>query len=102
MVFPGLALLNLDGLTRHWYGHIDAQPQEFAEFLDDAQSRYYAGLGGWRERYGMRGNHARYYDGLRRLLGEGLNIRVWVELSFGRSYRCNVNSEVGKKQCEEP
>ena len=50
----------------------------------------------------MRGNHARYYDGLRRLLGEGLNIRVWVELSFGRSYRCNVNSEVGKKQCEEP
>ena len=76
---------------------MDEEPQEFAEFLDDAQARYYAGLGGWRERYGMRGNHARYYDGLRRLLGEGLNIRVWVELSFGRSYRCNVNSEVGKK-----
>ena len=50
----------------------------------------------------MQGNQVSwYYDGLRRLLGDALNVPVWVELAFGRSFRCKRDNDLLRSISQE-
>ena len=62
-------------------------PVSLAEFLALSATRI-PGLRDWRVRFCMRCSRQWYFEGLRRLAGEALGVRVWMELGCGRSYRC--------------
>ena len=79
--------MNLYGLVRRWYERPDMPPVSLANFLDFMMTRIPMPRD-WRVRYGMRSTSQWYFEGLRQLAGEALGVRVWMELGFGRSYRC--------------
>ena len=79
--------MNLYGLVRRWYERPSMPSVSLAEFLDFSMTRIPI-LRDWRVRFGMRSTSQWYFEGLRQLAGEAMGVRVWMELGFGRSYRC--------------
>ena len=79
--------MNLCGLVRRWYERPSMPSVSLADFLDLSAARI-PSLRDWRVLFGMRSTSQWYFEGLRKLAGEALGVRVWMELGFGRSYRC--------------